>query len=372
MTYGVYSIVANEISPSGCSSYTYELYGSLPYIRGPWFQYSEQLVDDYEANGGTHPAFPFLTGMGGAHRVAIYGYLGLRLFVDTLNVDPNLPPQIPSIKYRTIYWQGHPVSAFSNATHTTLERIGEPLPNANSTYINGSIPVTIGLSMNETQLLAPNSTLTLTNRQAALNQTVPGNIAQCRPVSSPQDYLPGQLPLSAVDGAVSTKWEPVLANTTSELIVELEEPFVQISGFAFDWAQIPPTEYYISFSNETFNASNTDYVNIASSNNVDVSSPFNIAEAAAIVPYSSNTTDVSLESPVWSGRYARLRIHGAATEEYLTNGTGTGATVAEWAIIRADGERAPVKVKRDIRESRMLTKRYEWPVRAGFGGSGRI
>jgi len=38
MTYGVFSIVASEESPSGCSSYTYDLQGSVPYARGPWYQ----------------------------------------------------------------------------------------------------------------------------------------------------------------------------------------------------------------------------------------------------------------------------------------------------------------------------------------------
>jgi hypothetical protein len=226
--------------------------------------------------------------------------------------------------------------------------------------------------MNNTQLLAPNSTLTITNRLAGFNATVPGNIAQCCPVTSAQDYLPGQFPLSAVDGAVSTRWEPLLANTTSELVVELEEPFVPISGFAFDWAQTPPTEYYIAFSNQTFNKTSTDYVNVTSSTAILISDPFSAASVADIVPYASNTTEVTLETPVWSGKYARLWIHGAATEEYLANGTGSGATVAEWAIIRADGEQAALKTKREVRGSRVLEKKYEWPVKAGFGGPGRI
>ena len=366
MTYGVYSIVANEISPSGCASYTYDLYGSLPYIRAPWYQYSEQLVDDYSANGGTHPAYPFLTGMGGAHRVAIFGYLGLRLFVDTLNVDPNLPPQIPQIKYRTFYWQGHPISAFSNQTHTTITRLEQSLPNANSTYASEAIPVTIGLSMNETVMLPPNSTITITNRQAGRNATIPGNIAQCRPVTTDQEFLPGQFPLSAVDGAVSTKWEPMFANITSQLVVELEPPYVMISGFAFDWAQSPPRHFTVSITNDT-----KLFTNI-SRHDVNISMPFNAANVANIVPYASNTSIIPLNVPTMSGRYAKLEIWGSHSAEFMANGTGSGATVAEWAILRADGGNVNMKTKREERESRMLTKRYDWPVKAGFGGPGRI
>ncbi|KAL9024643.1 MAG: hypothetical protein Q9196_006362, partial [Gyalolechia fulgens] len=124
MTYAIFSIAASEVDPSGCSSYTYQQYSEHPYARAPWFQFSEQLIDDYTNNGGTHPAFPFLTGHGGANQVTLFGYLGLRLTPDfTLHLNPSLPPQIPNLKYRTFYWQGWPISAISNQTHTTLTRL---------------------------------------------------------------------------------------------------------------------------------------------------------------------------------------------------------------------------------------------------------
>ena len=210
MSYGSYAIVANEASPSGCASYTYDLYGSAPYLRGPWFQFSEQLIDDATANGGTHPAYPFLTGIGGANRVAVFGYLGLKLMTDSLSVNPSLPPQIPHLNYRTIYWQGWPVAAVSNQTHTTLRRDGSTaaLKTANSTFAAAAIPVTIGLGEDAARhSLAPNGTLVLQNRRIGEIKTVPGNIAQCRPVQSEQETVPGQFALAAVDGAGSTKWQ---------------------------------------------------------------------------------------------------------------------------------------------------------------------
>lgn len=209
MTYSVFSIVANEASPSGCSSYTYDLYGSSPYLRGPWFQFSEQLLDDYEINGGTHPAYPFLTGVGGANRVAVFGYLGLKLMVDSLNVNPSLPPQIPNLNYRTIYWQGWPVDAVSNQTHTTLSRSDKNhLESANMTFADSAIPVTVGVGDDRPEhQLEPDGTVVLENRQNGEIKTVPGNIAQCRPVSSDQETVPGQFALAAVDGAGSTRWQ---------------------------------------------------------------------------------------------------------------------------------------------------------------------
>lgn len=340
MTYAVFSINANKLSPSGCASYTYDLYGSQPYIRAPWFQFSEQLVDNYQQNGGTHPAFPFLTGIGGANRVAIFGYLGLKLMLDSLNVDPNLPPQIPNLKYRTFYWQGWPIQAQSNQTHTTLTRLNGSLSSANQTFSSGSIPVTIGdnfsLSGNNTVYsLAPGGTITLTNRQIGNVQTVPGNIAQCRPVTSSQDYEPGQFPLSAVDGAVSTKWQPTQLNQTSSITVELTEPYIPITAIKFDWAQSPPASYKVTFSNSS---SGRDAVSVTSSTNVTISNPYVPSMADDITAYMSNTTNVTLSSPVYSGKYATLEIKGnLALTGTADAKNGTGASVAEFAIVSSNG-----------------------------------
>lgn len=337
MTYGVFSIVASEISPSGCSAYTYDLYGSQPYTRAPWFQFSEQLLDDWNDNGGTHPAYPFLTGIGGANRVAVFGYLGLRLMTDSLNVDPDLPPQITHLNYRTIYWQGWPINATSNSTHTTLQRLSNPLASANSSFADAPIPVTVGLDGSSTSSNATihnlylNGTITLENRRTGFNKTVPGNIAQCQPVNSDREYSPGQFPLSAVDGAISTKWQPTHSNQSASITVQLPEPFIAISEFRFDWAQAPPRSYAVTFSNSSGSA-----VNVTSDAGVDVSDPYDPEKASDIVPYSGNTTNVTLETAVWSGRFATLTILGnRATEGTVNEFNGTGATVAEWAIVEA-------------------------------------
>lgn len=334
MTYGVFSIMANKISPSGCSSYTYDLYGSQPYTRAPWYQFSEQLLDDWDANGGTHPAYPFLTGIGGANRVAVFGYLGLRLMLDSFNVDPDLPPQIPNLNYRTIYWQGWPVNATSNSTHTTLQRLPNALPSANSTFATAPIPVTSGLTDPTIHNLHFNNAVVLSNRRAGFNKTIPGNLAQCQPVTTDRAFSPGQFPLSAVDGAISTKWQPTQSNLTSSMTVQLPEPFVQISELRFDWAQAPPRSYAVTFSNSS--SAGSVAVNVTSDANVVVSNAYDAEKASDIVPYAGNTTNVTLERPVWSGRYATLSILGnRATEGTANEFNGTGATVAEWAIVAA-------------------------------------
>ena len=339
MTYSVFSIVANEISPSGCATYTYDLYSTNPYLRAPWYQYSEQLDDDYTTNGGTHPAYPFLTAVGGSYRITIFGYLGLRLQLDALNVWPSLPPQIPWLDYRTIYWQGHAIDAISNQTHTTISRLEKSIPNANATYFENPIPVTIG--HNETKLyLGFNDTLTIFNRQYGLNKTILNNIAQCEPAVSETGFSPGQFPLSAVDGAASTKWQPQYDLMISDLIVRLPTPYVPVVGLYLDWGAEPARGFNVSF----FNASNADegfqYVEVYQDLNVSISHPYNMSEDALITLYVSNTTNVTLDTPVYSGDFARLLIWGNQNntdQSTIDNSTlGVGATVAEFAVIAAD------------------------------------
>ena len=340
MTYGVFSIVENAAAASGCGAYTYDLYSSQPYARAPWFQFSEQLLDNFQANGGTHPAYPFLTGHGGAYRVPVFGYLGLHFMLDSLNINPNIPPQIQNLSYRTIYWQGWPIKAVSNQTHTTLTRLGESLSTANSTFAGAAIPVTIGLdgqylSNSTVYNLEPMGSITVPNRQIGYVKTVPGNIAQCMPVTSSQAYEPGQFPLSAVDGALSTKWQPSQLSIKSSMTVQLSEPFVPVTQIRFDWAQSPPASYKVTFSNSSDEA---DAVDVTNSSSIKISNPYVARKAAMVLPYSSNTTNVTLGMPVYSGRYATLTIQGnqALAGTSLAK-NGTGASVAEFAIVAANG-----------------------------------
>ncbi|KAI8937262.1 hypothetical protein NX059_006471 [Plenodomus lindquistii] len=353
MTYSSFAVVANEISPSGCSSFTYNLYSASPYVRAPWYQYSEQLLDNVEANGGTHPAFPFLTGMGGTNRVAIFGYLGLGLYYDKLDIDPSLPPQIKYLDYRTFYWQGHGINATSNSTHTTLIRLPKDkytLPSANTTYFTQPIPVTIG-----TRSARPNSTLIhhlgfdgpliIPNRPVGETQTVAGNILQCGTLlPTIQGKKPGQFPIAAIDGAASTKWQPQFSNTTAWLTVDLSSTTphaVPVTRVLMDWGKMPPAQFEIYFSNTTMppfastttpsivaNEDDAD-VRLVTKANVTISAPWDPFTAFEIKTYIGNQTNVSLHDAVWSGRFAHLGIAGNLFGE----GVESGATVAEWNLV---------------------------------------
>ncbi|CAO2647938.1 Nn.00g088600.m01.CDS01 [Neocucurbitaria sp. VM-36] len=341
MTYSSFAVVANEVSPSGCSSFTYDIYSSSPYVRAPWYQYSEQLLDNVEENGGTHPAFPFLTGMGGTNRVAIFGYLGLGLYYDKLDIDPSLPPQIEYLNYRTFYWQGHGINATSNATHTTLIRLPREnytLPSANSTYFDKPIPVTVGTrsNRNNTTFELGDEPLVIPNRPMGQTLTVAGNILQCGTIlPPPQGNRPGQFPIAAIDGAASTKWQPDLSNVTSYLTVDLgNTTFFPISKLIMDWGAEPPTHYEVFFSNSSLppfsSQSPPEDVRNVTSGDVDISSPWDPVTAYEIKTYVGNQTNVTLEAVVWSGRYAHLGIRG----NQVSGDETSGGTVAEWNLIR--------------------------------------
>lgn len=350
MTWAIFSIVANEVSPSGCSAYTYAQYAYEPYARAPFYQLSEQMIDDASINGGTHPAYPFLTGHGGANQVVLFGYLGLRYRPDDIiHIDPNLPPQVPHVTYRTFYWRGWPISASSNQTHTTISRARDipALETADDDFADRPIAVHVGTLANSTAHKLPTTgSLTVPNRMIGSKNTVDGNLVQCRPVMSPNGFESGQFPISVVDGATSTKWQPSFASNTSSVTVSFAESDTQsmVSGFHFDWYQSPPVNVTVIFHDQAIkdpasalSNKSKDIRVISTITDVKQSKPYdphttNLDEIALPV---GNTTNIELSEPAQAARYATLLISGNQASENTNE--GVGATVAEWAILAQDG-----------------------------------
>ncbi|RMD39453.1 hypothetical protein DV735_g5673, partial [Chaetothyriales sp. CBS 134920] len=353
MTYAIFAIVANTVSTSGCAAYTYQQYSTQPYLRAPWFQFSEQILDDVDINGGFHPAFPFLTGHGGANQVALYGYLGLRYIPSSwaLHINPSLPPQIPRIQYRTFHYRGWPISAWSNTTHTTLTRDGELRPAAgavpNTTFANAPIPVVvgaIGTTDTQTYQLHVNSSITVPNRLIAFELTTANNAAQCLPVTTDSDFVPGQFPIAAIDGGLSTTWQPIQANETASITISFPNDKIgkRVIGFGFDFADRPPYNYSVYFSNSSSSGLGQQLV---SSGSINISSPFDASQVEAILPVSSNYTYIDLTTTSKHGeayylsKYVTLSIwgswyHGSSTRQ---NMAGVGAKVAEFEVITPAG-----------------------------------
>jgi len=339
MTYSVFAVDANALSPSGCSAYTYTLNGFLPYLRAPWFQFSEQAVDDITLNGDTNPAFPFLTGHGGANQVVPFGFLGIRTDQPVLYLNPSLPPQISHVKVRTFYYAGATLSAIMNSTHTTITRLATPASaevidqNANTT-----LPFTVGTpnspgSQSTNYNLAIKQTVTIPNRLYWQSLTHASNLLQCLPVKSEDTYAPGQFAEAAVDGATSTRWQPATNESASILVNMTTVPASPISGIFFDWGARPPRNVIVYIGNTTNGIGLSGNEIVIEVDDVGPNLPYD-AEAYAsssqqVEPVQGNFTMVDVEGGAWSGEYVKLVIEGCWEDD------GLGATVGEIVLIGA-------------------------------------
>lgn len=341
MTYSLYSISANALSPSGCAAYTFALNGFQPYARAPWYQFSEQQVDNFTLNGGTNPAFPFMTGAGGWHQVGPMGWFGVRVVESQLIIQPALPPQIPHVNLRTIIFGGAGIKATMNYTHSTITRVdvSQYLP-ANSTdiYANTSMPFTVGFSIasGHNMSISLGQTLTIENRLYFDNVTEAGNLVQCLPISSLGSYEPGQFPLAAVDGASSTRWQPTTRDASSLTIDMTSIPYQPITGVSFDWASRPASAarivMYNSTTSSSSNTTNSTDDRIITLTNLTISYPYNAATNDVVQPYVGNMTLIAFSTPIYSGQYLTLTIEGC-----LATGDTLGATVAEFNLFGANG-----------------------------------
>lgn len=337
MTYSGFAVDANALSQSGCSAYTYTLNGFLPYLRAPWYQFSEQAVDDVTLNGNTNPAFPFLTGHGGANQVVPFGYLGIRTDQPTLYINPSLPPQIPNIRVRSFHFAGATLSAVLNSTHTTLTRLTTPSSaGLTDAYANTTLPFNVGTpgSSSDSYTIAINSTVTIPNRLYWQTNTFTDNLLQCLPVTSPDAYAAGQFPIAATDGASATRWQPATNDSASILINTTSVPAQPVRGIYFDWGSRPPLSATVYLGNTT-DGTGALYGEevVISIDNVTPEFPYNATVAAAsndqVLPVigNSSTYSVSPARGVWSGNYVRLVVEGC------WEGDGVGATVGEFVLV---------------------------------------
>lgn len=332
MTYSVFAVDANALSTSGCSAYTYTLNGFLPYLRAPFFQFSEQAVDDVSLNGNTNPAFPFLTGHGGADQVVPFGFLGIRTDQPVLYINPSLPPQIPHVRVRTFYYSGATLSATLNSTHTVISRSITPsTAGVVDSYANTTFPFAVGTpdSSDIPYTLAINQSLTISNRLYWQTLTDTNNLLQCLPVNSTDAYAAGQFPVAAIDGSSATRWQPS-TNSSSSLVINMTTvPASPVSGVFFDWGARPPKNAVVYLGNSTEGTGNQVMITV---NGITPSLPYNATEAAAsaqeVVPVVGNTTNVTVAGGAWSGGYVKLVIDGCWEED------GAGATVGEFVLYR--------------------------------------
>ncbi|BGP23663.1 alpha,alpha-trehalase ath1 [Rhodotorula toruloides] len=328
MTYSIFSIIAAELSPVGCASWSYFLQSSQPYARAPYYQFSEQTSDVYAENGGTNPAYTFLTGHGGYLQTLTHGFTGYRFRTDRLYFDPILPPQFSQgYTLKGFKWQGgvYDIQVAQDNTKITWKSGGSS-PNV-------TVEIAKGNSKAGNHTLTPGQSLTVPTR-ATSGALVEGNIAQCQTVLTNDTrfglanntIVPGEYALSAIDGANATTWQPLTTNKTS-MTIDLTS-LRTIKGFHMNWGPEPPTTFSISIANSSSDVAAAMSSPVASGN-VSISAPFNVQAANQVAIQIGNLTDASLPQPVYA-RYVSLTVEGNQFP-----GAKYGPTVAEFAVLGA-------------------------------------
>ncbi|KAK7716253.1 alpha,alpha-trehalase ath1 [Diaporthe eres] len=333
MTWSMYAIAANSLATSGCAFWTYIVKSFQPYIRGPWYQYSEQQDDepgipDPLTGNAINPAFPFLTGHGGLLQIFTAGFLGLRVTHRNLLVNPSLPPQLRDFKPPIQFYNGAVVSFRMNRTHTSITRRDAShfdglVPDQ---YGKEDMPITIGRDVDDpdarTVFLRVNDTAVVENRLYDTEVHVPGNILQCHSASSTH----GELAFAATDGYGGTSWQPDASDVPAALVVDIGSSQAPrpLGAIQLDFAMRPPKHAKVSISN----SSDFEPAIVLADEDIGITKPW--VPESPVVRYVGNSTTIQLTDAIWSGAFAKLEVTGCWTDD------GAGATVAEFALLAAD------------------------------------
>lgn len=339
MTWGLYAIAANTLAESGCAFWTFLVKSFQPYVRAPWYQFSEQQVDrpsvkDPLTGQDINPAFPFLTGHGGLLQTFTAGFLGLKVTDPNLVILPSLPPQLQHFKAPIQFYNGAVVEFWMNQTHTNITRHDASLFDGlvPDKYGAAGMPITVGCNVDDedgyTIHLAINGTATIKNRAPHTNLSVAGNVLQCLDAKSDDAYSPGQFPFAATDGYAGTVWQPASSNLTASLTIDTQALApTRLKSVYLDFGMRPPKSVRVLLSNSSrFDDPNITH-EIVRNTKIMVTQPWKAD--SPVVPYVGNVTEIALRDDEWSGKFARLEIEGCWVED------GVGATVAEFALLAA-------------------------------------
>lgn len=257
MTWPIFSAVSSVVSEVGCSSQSYLVKAAKPFLRGPFAQFSEQNNDDYATNGGTHPAFPFLTASGGFLQ-AVHSLLGLKFdyelkddkVIRFLRVNParlsNLPQGVflDGIKYMNLTLamnltdnalevtnhgpENNTMTMNSTLHIKTDERLG-----ANDYYVGAGQKMNLPIFM-----IAASSNNSLTECRNSIFANITAGVA-------------GDVLDLINDGDNSTYWQAETANP-SKILVDLLQNKTLRNGL-INWGEMPPAYVKIYSTTASFN-----------------------------------------------------------------------------------------------------------------------
>ncbi|KAK9461245.1 glycosyl hydrolase family 65 central catalytic domain-containing protein [Lipomyces oligophaga] len=225
MTWAIYMIDAARANQK-CVVYTYLLKASQPYLRAPFYQFSEVQDDDADDNG--QAAFPFLTGHGGYLQAITHGLIGFRAREDFFELSPWRPvgPIVganTSIEASGMKWRNRVFDVNVTANGVGIKMRDE-------CEQEGATTVQIWRTQLE---LVPGQSVVLRwdEIEGALQDDggededgYAGSRSQqqyedmCGRAWSNSSWTLGQFPIAAVDGSTGTTWQPETEQATAIVV----------------------------------------------------------------------------------------------------------------------------------------------------------
>lgn len=251
MTYPIFSIVASALLETGCASQSYLLKAVQPFLRGPFAQFLEQNNDNYDANGGTHPAFPFMTAHGGLLQAIVQGLLGLR-FDYTINdgkiqrvlkLDPVQLPMLPNgLLFKGIQYLNHTLSMNISGDSLKLTNYGPIRGQSSST---DQIELVVGSRNARADSFKVKSGETITIPLYRTSSSFPKSLTECGKAifTNITDGAYGDSTVSVNDGDNTTHWQSQTGDV--KILVDFRTPTKLKEGF-INWGDRPAKSLKLS------------------------------------------------------------------------------------------------------------------------------
>ncbi|KAH3680937.1 hypothetical protein WICMUC_000080 [Wickerhamomyces mucosus] len=337
MTFPIFSIVSSRLLGYGCSSQSYLLKSVLPYIRSPFAQFSEQADDNFLTNGGTYPAFPFLTASAGYLQALIYGILGLKYserFIEetqkiqrVLKFDPVKPLALPG---------GLTVTGFKFMQQNLDIIITD---NEGIIIHRGNQPILIEVNKRNDEAgdywLLPKTELKVPNYIPLRN--IAKSLCECKLITNLTTGAPGEVALSAIDGNNYTYWQPFNRYKPGKLFIDLGEIKSIKEGFII-WGNRPAkfisiyatsNTFNIGFDEALLNIDNLQLVKILDRYEIIASSPFiqQDSDEVKLLPHNETAFKIDEQFGMVSTRFIIFEVDDVLDEDGIT-----GATINEFAL----------------------------------------
>ncbi|WPK25897.1 hypothetical protein PUMCH_003233 [Australozyma saopauloensis] len=346
MTFPIFSIVASETLDSGCSSESFLMKSVQPYLRGPFAQFLEQSNDNFESNGGTNPAFPFLTANGGFLQAILRGLLGMRYGHESVNgklrrflqFKAHELSSIPKgVFIPEIVYMNQTLALNLSSKALTITNTGS-IDDSNDSL--GIIDLKVFTGPNEfvKTNLKPHETkkFELLSRKKARVHSL--TECGCAAFTNINAGKAGDVTLLMHDGSNSTRWKAG-QSSTSKILIDLKQK-KKVKAGLINWGSLPPKTLkihsekaktdvtYSKFNNsldllaEVSFGSNSgnkswkqgDMFNKILEKSVEINAPYNETEYLQIKPVNRhNTTEFVLPSDT-ATRFLIVEINGLHDE----------------------------------------------------------